>query len=599
MFLHSGASLHGHEFSRRPAQDAGGNRHSALLRATFSTTPTIRTPQTETQSPQQEYFSSLRQPATHSLRFQEPGVSSTSLPSQLVSDDEVSVTDSDLSRISSVRQRKRRSARMSTTFVLAHPPPKLRTKQRIMHIRPNLLLQIQHVAPGQRPRPMIDVYPSSVLTGSIIAPLLKRFPRINSKRELSIQDIMLIKSEDYSTSHLHATVEGDDDGIISRDLLAILSPLQTEDKAEIVFADGTVWVAKTRVNGNSFSYEFNSVDEHGKTTTVRWVRRPCSVTPTTSNSSPTKIESPDSKFTFSVIDPECRRHPILATLTSSSLSILDQYTTVSQSAGRFPPTKPSLSPPSSPINGETSQPSRETRPVEEWHKALIKISAIWVALCHGWAPNMRPEDLMPSRASTMPPDVEGASHGRRRSLSASAVLPRNSPGPEANGQDVQPIAELPPSNRISRRATSTGAAFIQKRRALRFGGDDRSLSGDHDESIKVQRRALSGDWNIGLIKRGREHTMPVIMDDPPAAVSHETSKDAPLAPSPLPAERRATSVYSPLTSISVDQKGDIKQTFIPHGHNLSEDQGKESAFRARQFQKWKDMANWFRRLSGR
>ncbi|ORY61538.1 uncharacterized protein BCR38DRAFT_313552, partial [Pseudomassariella vexata] len=376
MFLHSGAGLHGHEYSNRPSSTSGHTtqRRNTLLRSSFATPITrastyssadSRSPPPTVTRPVAARNSYLRQslPA-HSpntpepvVRFKEPeheAVVSPSLHnrSESMSEDggSVDISDSDASHAaSSTRRARKRATRKTTTYFLAQPPPKLGIKQRIIHLRPQLLLQLQLLSDGHRPQPAIDVYPSSVLANlAVAAPLLKRFPRLaRIKRELSIHDVMLVKSENYNAPSLSSDSDGSEENINKRELVAILSPLMTEDKAEIVLTDGTVWLATPRLNssGEFCSYEFTTVDDNGHAITARWVRRqavtkslPC--TPTSTVPAMPRSSSPQSldyKFTFSVIDPACRRHPIMATLTPASLEIQDTYTTVSQSSGRYPP----------------------------------------------------------------------------------------------------------------------------------------------------------------------------------------------------------------------------------------------------------------------
>ncbi|KAF3068408.1 hypothetical protein GL218_08312 [Daldinia childiae] len=433
MFLHSGASLHGHEYSNRPNPQPG-HRRNPLLRSAFAapikrsssyhpnTSPSLNeptSPDLRRPRPLSEYIP--RTPGA-TVKFQEPQCDSTTAKPEAMSEDEGSIaSDSDASRVSSsARRNRRRVMRKSTTFLLAHPPPRLGSKQRLIHIRPKLLLQMQQLAANRRPRPAIDVFPSFAVAGPLIVPLLKRFPLIaRIKRELGIRDIMLVKSEDYDAQASGLDSDGDDDDLKSRELLAILSPVLTEDKAEIVLADGTVWTATPRFNGaNSCSYDFVTVDSNGNTTTARWVRKQMAtkslpVMPTSPGSTPT-IPVPDCKFTFSIIDPNCRRHPIMATLTNSSLDILDSYTTVSQSASRYPPTSPMLSTATSPTNGENT-PKRTTRQVEDWQKTFITISAIWVILRHGWSPNWKPADF--GTLSPTPPATPVATSASARNRS--------------------------------------------------------------------------------------------------------------------------------------------------------------------------------------
>ncbi|KAI1185015.1 hypothetical protein F5B17DRAFT_53670 [Nemania serpens] len=630
MFLHSGASLHGHEFSKRKTKAVANpsNLRSPFLRSALS--PPVNRASNIPPEPllsrdndaasniekSSTYPEPVVRPLDNSLRDFEK-LRNDSLPPQLedMSEDATSIiSDTDASRVSSSLRGKRRSSpQRGTTYVLAHPPPRLRAKQRIIHMRPNLVLQVQQVTIGLRPVPTIDVYPSFAGARAIMAPLLKQAPGIAGiKRELSGQDILLVKSEDYALQASESGSDDDEGGIMTRDLLAVISPSKTEDKAEIVLAEGAAWVATTRSSGNSYYYEFTSVDPTGATTTVRWVRKQTISsslpgTPTSPKQNAAKAQLPDTKFTFSVIDPNCRRHPILATLTSTSLVIPETYTVVPQLANRLSSNSQSSSL-NSPPRSDQNQTARRTQPVKEWQKSFISISAIWVALRNGWAPEFRPEDFMPSR--TLPSlQMEGCSPGRRRSLSASADLSTPSPS-EVTTRRKHSIGVRQPAlqstNNFPRRAMSTGTSFVQKRRAALQENNDHSPDGERDRLSKLRRRALSGDWNAGFSKRDREYSMAeFVMDN--ACVSPSNIKGTrqvlALPPPPISAGRRVVSVCSPLGSPSPDlidcdilgsneAAAEVAQKRPVQG-------GASEAKPKSRHHKWKSMTNWFRKVSGR
>ncbi|KAI0016782.1 hypothetical protein F4780DRAFT_772694 [Xylariomycetidae sp. FL0641] len=631
MFLHSGASLHGHEYSHRPPPNNPpvANRRNTLLRSAFSTPinrastypPPSRLSPNENQRPKSAEVSRAPSARTQRrspeavVRFQEPGPDPAASPvpkMEVMSEDDGSCfSDSDASRASSSLHRPRRcAARKSTSYVLALPPPKLRTKQRIIHIRPKLLLQVQQFSAG-RPRPAIDVYPSSAITRSIFAPLLKRFPRIaRIKSELSIQDVMLVKSEDYGAQSSDSDSDGDEDNIKSRDLVAILSPLRTEDKTEIVLADGTVWVATPRSNRNNGSYEFTSVDPSGNATTARWIRKQVvskslPATPTTTPPPSTRIQTPDYKFTFSIIDPECRRHPIMATLTSSSLEILEAYTTVSQTASRYPPTSSALSQSGS-LHHDEGRAERTTRPVEDWQKNFISVSAVWVALRHGWAPNCRPADIVSPSASGMDTSVTG----RGRSLSANHSMAPKQSNAEAlcrlTRNKSRQSLEQSPNGSLPRRATSTGAAFIEKRRQMQRTSEGPPGNSCGDGMPKPGRRAFSSEWSVGTRRWSPETSLTEMMESDSSPVDTAVSipsNGSGLAPPPLPTGRRAISAYYPMRPMTPEraEASTVKATYYggPDVHEMSELGSDARRSKGKHHHRWKSMTGWFRKISGR
>ncbi|RYP90484.1 hypothetical protein DL770_003395 [Monosporascus sp. CRB-9-2] len=387
MFLHSGASLHGHEYSNQ-SPNAAIQAPSFPFRSVFSapTSPITKSHasigatvpftgvllvQSPSQSPSQsqpppaEPLHAVRRttppstpPPTTVRRWPrrlsdsatdgpsyDPMSPRTPEPSVRVREPEhdyfpgaprraattswnertiVGNPDSNASRTASSVHRtsgRRRPARKSTTYLLAQPPPMKQRK--LHHTRPQLYLQMQQLSSKGRPSPVIDVYPSSAFPKTRVAPLLKRYPRISRvKPELGSRDIMLLSygSNEQSSD---SKSDSDDKTLESRDLIAILSPTRTtEEKAEIVLADGIVWTTTSRPNG---SYDFVS-----ETAKARWVHR-----------------TTDDSYTFSIINPNSRKHPIMAILSRASLGVLDCYT--------------------------------------EWEETFILVSASWVALHQGWA----------------------------------------------------------------------------------------------------------------------------------------------------------------------------------------------------------------------
>lgn len=373
---------------------------------------------------------------------------------------------------------------------------------------------------------------------------------------------------------------------MGRDLIAVLSPSKMEDSAEIVMAEGSVWVATTRSDGNTLSYEFTSVDPMGRTTTARWVRKQVlshslPSTPTSPGPIPGRPKLPETKFTFSMIDPRCRRHPILATLTKSSLDIHDTYTAASQSVNGYSPS----SAPDSPSCGLHSTTERRTQPVQEWQKSFISVSAIWVALRYGWVPNFRPGDFMPARQT-----VDGESQGCQRSLSTS-VNPMATPVPfETVGRCERPNPT---------RATSTGATFVQRKREMQQESDGSSADSEQNRILKLNRRAFSGDWSVGLLKSTREESLVEETLGAPCAPPNKDS-DTHRVTAKAPSGRgpgSASCPTNPLQHYPHDYDAvELHKTPIGATQtSLQRNIGKETSPR-RKSRKWKSMTNWFRKL---
>ncbi|KAK4166387.1 hypothetical protein QBC43DRAFT_342954 [Cladorrhinum sp. PSN259] len=537
MFLHAGASIHGHEFSKpQPTH----NLRNPLLRSaliapqkqrasTDGAKPVLR------QRPASDHIP--RRAPSPIVRFREP----QDTPPQTPMEPEDPHSDSDLSEAAPSnndgvgmlqyppRRRRQRVQRKSTTFGLGYPTPKLldRTKY-VRKVLPRLLLQLQKVSEDGRPRPVLEVFPSSRIAGPVIAPrLAKRFPGIfGVKHHLAYDDIVLVRRDDDHFENDNVEWESED-ALEKRRLLAVYSPLRHSDEAEIVLDDGSVWLATPLPNG---SFDFVHTDNQGHMTTVRWARRHKMATSPTSNSSepntPSSV-SPKTRFTFSIINPLTRRHPVLATLTPTSLNVQDTYTSVTSSYSRYPPTtqvgrSPSANAsPSRGVNNVPTSPSqlssigfstdgesdsgldslnRPVHEVEEKTKLLIAVTALWVALRSGWSPNHTPtHHLAHSEPLTSPSKSNAPRTGRSRrntwasrsshSEATTVTTTCESPGqrnlsiPKRSSLPARclsldkekfsaltsPVVELssrastPASSIAPRRATSTGAAYMQRR----------------------------------------------------------------------------------------------------------------------------------------
>ncbi|KAL9569583.1 hypothetical protein ACKAV7_006279 [Fusarium commune] len=259
MFLHAGASLHGHEYStNRQTQAPQGalpflrsalrrrsdaDKTTRPLSADVTSLPQLRpmsyheklppvttvTPvrRTSRPRPKSEYISRR----DLSVRFREPETDDDLPPSEVQSEDEGSAACSDISDLSDSstaprRRRRKRTFRKSTQFLLAHPAPRPGARQRrLAHLRPRLLLQLQEVG-EKRPIPAFDIVPSSLITGSQIVPrMAKRCPHLfRTKPVLGMNDLLIVRSEDYDTPASPGSLDTED-SLDQRDVVAVISPL--------------------------------------------------------------------------------------------------------------------------------------------------------------------------------------------------------------------------------------------------------------------------------------------------------------------------------------------------------------------------------------
>jgi hypothetical protein len=253
--------------------------------------------------------------------------------------------------------------------------------------------------------------------------------------------------------------------------------------AEIVLSDGSVWVATPLPHG---LYEFVTVDERGNKITARWVKR-------SRRNAVDSAGTNEFKFTFSIIDPNSRRHPVMASITNNTLDIPDFYTSVSSSASKHPPTSPirgfHADPQFQPLDEPT--PERTTHAIDENMKMLIQVTGIWVALRQGLSPYFKYNDTMALAVDSSPVQRTVSVGGRMKSLTITTDAGRVSPAgtisstPDSiqsqsifGGRIRQKGAKGSPASTASpqldqvgypKRSVSSGSAFMQRAVARRAG----------------------------------------------------------------------------------------------------------------------------------
>lgn len=285
------------------------------------------------------------------------------------------------SRVGSPAPSKRQSSRPKTSYHLAHPAGHARHRR--LKLRPKLLLQLQQASHTTRPLPVLDVLPSSVY----LPRLTRKFPTIfRGKNGLGPNDLIIVKSElyegDLHKSRKHRGEERDEE---HQDVIATICQLLTEEalskgKAEICLNYGPVWEATPLPNG---SYEFVATTERG-TQTMRWVQRPNKNRRVSGSSVVTQEDS--KRFTFSVINPNTRRHPVVASMTRNRLEVFDEYSmpssiTTQSTSGM------------SVVSDEADDPlDRNVIAMDDGLRTLIVITSIWVAFREGWSENFTYND---------------------------------------------------------------------------------------------------------------------------------------------------------------------------------------------------------------
>lgn len=385
---------------------------------------------------------------------------------------------------------KRSASKSKTSFQLAHPPPAVKHRQRFS-IRPRLLLQLQQTSDLTRPVPVLDVLPSITFAPR----LAKKFPRIfKGKDGLRADDLVVVRSQTYESSgapEFQTGKSSDDDDWNTRDFVAAFCQMREGEGAvlrntEICLNHGPCWEASLMANG---AYEFVSTDEEGQKTVARWVprllpgrRRSVKIQERSATTSPSVIE----KFNFSIINPNRRRHPVIATLTRQSLSICDRYSIPSTPA--FP--QASASPSGSLFSDidaqdgdcdETQTPLSTTIETDEHLKTLIVITGLWVAFREGYSPNFKYNDPIFSSVAAARAQQQAQKSHHRRSLSinignlTNGRAGNSDSGKQKRGAQTRPeiitsssasvvstLASPTRAGETPRRTTSAGTAFMNR-----------------------------------------------------------------------------------------------------------------------------------------
>jgi hypothetical protein len=283
-----------------------------------------------------------------------------------------------------------RASRSKTVFQIARPPPSKKSRTRLR--RPRILLQLQQLSDHKRPLPVLDVLPSSY-----VAPrLAQRFPKIfKGKSSLGPHDIIVTSSNSsggFSRAGQDTGLSSDDEACDSPEVVATICRQirrPQEDiglaSAEICLDQGLVWKATPLPRGG---YEFNARSADGSPLQARWVRRDRPYR--WLSSLPDATSEAAKRFTFSILNPSARRHPVIASMTTDSIEVHDQYpAAVAQNTPQLEPTSPIsiLSEETSyfDIQDLISQPKEPLIHTDHHLRSLIVITGIYVSLEEGWA----------------------------------------------------------------------------------------------------------------------------------------------------------------------------------------------------------------------
>ncbi|KAJ4984639.1 hypothetical protein SVAN01_09895 [Stagonosporopsis vannaccii] len=283
---------------------------------------------------------------------------------------------------------RKKAPRPKTSYLIAHPPPvHPRSK---LHLRPKVQLQLHQVLAAQRPKPVYEVIPFSLLAPPSTRRLARAF---NTRERLGHHDLLIVKAADYG--HADDEHKSDDERWGTREVIGVICPGKTEkgqvvSNTEICMDDGTSrWEVTPMPNGG---YEFNSLDEHGLAMKARWVIKPPNPR-RLSNLSASSQLSPglpptkdDAKWNFSTITANSRRHPVIASMTRTRIDVNDSYTMPAATQPSTPnahmPASPALTPAS--IDAASFLDAAPKAPIvtDDALRRFIVVSGIWVSSLH-------------------------------------------------------------------------------------------------------------------------------------------------------------------------------------------------------------------------
>nr|POE74709.1 hypothetical protein CFP56_37240 [Quercus suber] len=268
----------------------------------------------------------------------------------------------------------KRNTRPKTRFSLCHPPPTSTTRQRL-HRRPRSILQLHLLSADARPRPAFDVIHAANFSVRLTRTVTKLF---KARHSLCPNDLVVMHAEKYETE------EDDDDEQDMRDVIGLICKGKKEDggvagKPKICLVSGMEWEASQLPNGG---YEFHGMDDHGLGLTVRWVPK--------RNKEGSK--SKDRRFNFSTISPNSRRHPVIASLTKTSLEIYDRYKMPDASTTTPLSTPRQRSTILAEAMDEDEAGGLEQLETDDLLRELITMTSIWVTFKEGWSPTFRYDD---------------------------------------------------------------------------------------------------------------------------------------------------------------------------------------------------------------
>ena len=253
-----------------------------------------------------------------------------------------------------------------TNFRIALPPPRSKHQQRL-HIPPKRLLQLQLLSETLHTSTIFDVIPAAQHSASVQKRILNqlRCPfHFNSGDLVITRSLSEDNPEDGGVNVPNSKVLANEK---DTDVVAIIRKTSKDsDRAEISMGTGHVWVAKRLRSG---SFEFSCTEKDREERIARWAPKQGSF------SAEDPSEMKDRLFTFSLLNPNERRHAVIAKLSPEGVDVCNAY--------RDPrPVTP-------PDEEELVEDHRDERPLNQTSedlKVFILASGAWVGLMEGYSP---------------------------------------------------------------------------------------------------------------------------------------------------------------------------------------------------------------------
>lgn len=303
----------------------------------------------------------------------------TSIPSEVESSQAAPLA---LARPGVFHSYPNRTWRPKTSYQFAYPV--VHTWHKRLKLRPKLILQLQQVSQTPRPLPILNVQQSTLYLPRFVRRFLAMSCQKNGQGQ---NDLSVVRSELYtrtvaSIPEKPITCEREDDEGQRQVMATIFRDGGLKGKAEICLNFGPVWEATPLPSG---SYEFVARTENG-VRVMRWALRG-GKNRRISASSGTQPHDDSKRFTFSVIDPNTRRHPVIASMTKDQLEVYNGYSVVGSSS--TDPITPSsgMSVVSDTPDNEAPADTKYSSALDEQLRTVIIVTGVWVACWEGWSQN--------------------------------------------------------------------------------------------------------------------------------------------------------------------------------------------------------------------